>query len=68
MRVSYRKLWKLIIDNGISKTELRERTAIGKATFTKLNKDENVSMDVLMKICMALKCDIGDIAEFIEGE
>lgn len=68
MRVSYRKLWKLLLDLNMTKTELREQSGIGKATFAKFAKDETVSMDILMRVCSALKCDVGDIVEFIIGE
>ena len=65
MRVSYRKLWKLLIDLNMTKTELRENAGIGKATFTKFSKDETVSMDILIKICDVLDCDFGDIVEIV---
>ena len=51
MRVSYKRLWKLLIDHNMKKSELRDAAGIGQATLTKLNKDETVSMDVLIKIC-----------------
>ena len=65
MRVSYDKLWKLLIDKKMKKYQLREMAHISSNSMAKLGKDEQVSMDVLMKICKALACDIGDIAEFI---
>lgn len=68
MSISYRRLWKLLIDHNMKKSELRDAAKIGQATLTKLNKNETVSMDVLMKICFVLKCDIGDIVEFIDIE
>ena len=64
MPVSYNKLWKLLIDKGLTKTELRLQTKMGTATLAKLSANENVSLDVLERICTVLSCDIGDIMEF----
>jgi len=61
MDVCYNKLFKLLIDKGIKKTELRKITGISPNTLTKLSNNEFVSMEVLVKICRALNCDIGDI-------
>lgn len=66
MEVSYNKLWKLMIDKGINKSELREKTGIGTNTLAKLSKNQPVSMEVLMKICEKLDCDIADVCEFIK--
>lgn len=66
MDVSYNKLWKLIIDRGINKSELRALTGIGTNTLAKLSKNQPVSMEVLLKICTRLDCDISDICEFIK--
>lgn len=66
MDVSYNKLWKLIIDRGINKSELRALTGIGTNTLAKLSKNQPVSMEVLLKICSRLDCDISDICEFIK--
>ena len=66
MDVSYNKLWKLIIDRGINKSELRILTGIGTNTLAKLSKNQPVSMEVLLKICSRLDCDISDICEFIK--
>jgi len=65
MEVSYKKLWKILIDKGMKKKDLREMAGISWASVTKLSKGERVSMEVLMKICKALGCDIGDIMELI---
>lgn len=65
MEVSYKKLWKILIDKGMKKKDLREVAGISWASVTKLSKGEMVSMEVLMKICKALGCDIGDIMELI---
>lgn len=63
MRISYNKLWKLMIDKGINKSELRELTGMGTNTMAKLSKNQPVSMEVLMKICEKLDCNIGDIVD-----
>ena len=68
MALSYNKLWKLLIDKKISKAELRKMTGISPNTMTKLNRDEEVTLSVLSKICESLKTDIGDIVEYISGE
>ncbi|MCL6558020.1 MAG: helix-turn-helix transcriptional regulator [Firmicutes bacterium] len=65
MRVSYKKLWKLLIDRDMKKKDLQKAAALSSTTITKLSNHENVSMDVLKKICSALNCDIGDIMEII---
>lgn len=65
MNVSYKKLWKLIIDKEMTNVEVRKATGISPATFTKLKKNEVVSLDVLLKLCKYLECDIGDIVEAI---
>ena len=66
MNVSYKKLWKLLIDKDMMKKDLQAETGLSWASVTKLSKGEPVSMEVLMKICKALHCDVGDIVEFIE--
>ena len=66
MEVSYNKLWKLMIDKGMpNKGDLRALTGIGTNTLAKLSKNQQVSMDVLMKICNKLDCDISPRCEFI---
>jgi len=66
--ISYNKLWKILIDKGINKTELRKSAGISTNVIAKLGKDESVSMDTMMKICYALDCDIADICEVIRKE
>ena len=66
MALSYNKLWKLLVDKGINKTELADLTGLSKSTIAKLTKGENVNTDVLERICITLKCDINDIVEFKE--
>lgn len=66
MDVSYNKLWKLLIDKKMSKADLRRATGIAPNTMTKLNRDEEVALSVLSKICNVLNSDIGDIVEFVK--
>lgn len=65
MAVCYNKLWKLLIDRKMKKKELINQTGISRTTIAKMGRDENVSTEVLSKICAALNCDIGDIMEMI---
>ena len=67
MAISYKKLWKLLIDKDMTAVELRERTGIAPNTMTKLRRDEEVSMAVLIKICAALEANIGDIMDVVPG-
>lgn len=67
MDVCYNKLFKLLIDMEIKKTELRKITGISPNTLTKLSKNEFVSMEVLVKICRILNCDVGDIVQVIQS-
>ncbi|MEF9839651.1 MAG: helix-turn-helix transcriptional regulator [Oscillospiraceae bacterium] len=64
--ISYKKLWKLLIDRTMTKTDLRDKSSISTASLAKLGKDENLTTAVLLKICDALECDISDIMEIIE--
>ncbi len=66
MSISYNKLWKLLIDKGMTKTELRLKADIGTSTLAKLSKNEQVSMEVLLKICKTLNCGLSDIVEVKE--
>ena len=68
MAISYKKLWKLLIDKDMSAVDLRLATGIAPNTMTKLRRDEEVSMAVLVKICTALNANIGDIMDFIPEE
>lgn len=68
MEVSYKKLWKLLIDKNMKKKDLLATAGISWASVTKLSKGETVSMEVLMKICKALDCNIGDIMDLIPEE
>ena len=68
MKVSYKKLWKLLIDKDMSAADLHRSTGISSGSMTKLRKGESVSMEVLWKICSVLDCDIGDVVEFIREQ
>ncbi len=65
MKTSYKKLWKLLIDRDMTKTQLREKAKISSSSLAKLGKDENVTTGVLAKICDVLNCDVSDIMEMI---
>lgn len=66
MVVSYKKLWKLLIDKEMKKTDLQVAAKVSWASITKLSKSEPVSMEVLSKICKTLACNIGDIMDFVD--
>lgn len=68
MAVNYNKLWKLLIDKGMTKTQMRLQADISTTTLAKLGKNETVSMDVLLKICKLLDCNVGDIMDVINEE
>ncbi len=63
MKVNYKKIWKILIDRNMKKKDLCIAAGISHAPMAKLGKNENVTTDVLVKICAALNCDIGDIME-----
>ena len=66
MQISYKKLWKLLIDRDMMKKDLAERAGISPASIAKLGRNENVNTDILLKICIALQCDVSDIMEVVE--
>ena len=68
MKMSYNKLWKLLIDKQMKKSDLRKKAGISSSSLAKLTKDENVTTEVLTKICRELKCDVAYIMEFIPDE
>lgn len=68
MEVSYKKLWKVLIDKDMKKKDLQSAAGIRWASVTKLSKGETVSMEVLMKICKTLECNSGDIMDLIPEE
>ena len=65
MALSYKRLWKLLVDKNINKTDLHKLTGISLSTITKLSKGDNVNTDVLARICKALECSIEEIVEYI---
>lgn len=65
MAVSYNKLWKMLIDKGMSRTQMRINAGISTKALAKLGKNESVNIDILIKICGALDCDITDIMEIV---
>ena len=66
MAVSYKKLWKLLIDKGMKKKDLQRVAGISSASITKLGKNENVNTEIIEKICTALQCDVSDIMEMVD--
>ena len=68
MAISYNKLWKLLIDKKMTKTELRLAADISTTTLAKLGKDETVSMDVMLRICKVLNCGIEDVLEIVNEQ
>ena len=68
MAISYKKLWKLLIDRDMKKKDLVALSGISQSSITKMGKNENVNTDVLVRVCLALNCDIGDIAEIVFQE
>ncbi len=68
MAISYKKLWKLLIDRDLKKKDLQRMSGVSAASITKLGRNENVNTEILEKICVALKCDISDIMEMDDAE
>ena len=66
MRISYNRLWKLLIDKGMNRQDLRRATGISPASIAKLGKGENITTDILLKICVALDCNLEDIMESVK--
>lgn len=67
-KMSYKKLWKLLIDRDMKKTDLRTGAGISSSSLAKLSKDENVTTDVLLRICDSLNVDLKDIAETVPDD
>ena len=65
MKFSYNKLWKLLIDKGWTKTKLRQEAGISSSSLAKLGRGENITTDILLKICITLDCEIEEILEII---
>lgn len=68
MAFSYNKLWKLLIDKNMNKTALRDTIGITPSTLARLSKNQNVTMDVLGKICKELNCNVEDIVEYVRED
>ena len=68
MKINYKKLWIELINRDIKKSDLKKLTGLSAGTITKLNKNEPVSITVLLSICEALQCDIGDICSAVSDE
>lgn len=68
MRISYNKLWKLLIDKNMNKQDLKKVCGISSASVAKLGKGDNITTAVLVRICIALECDIADIMEIVKDE
>lgn len=65
MSISYNKLWKKLIDEGMNKGDLREKTGLSTGTIAKMTNGESVTLKIMEKICIELNCDIGDVVEII---
>ena len=68
MQISYKKLWKLLIDKDMKKKDLQKAAGISATSITKLGKNENVNTEIIEKICTALHCDVCDIMEMIDDQ
>ena len=68
MTFSYKKLWKLLIDKNMNRKDLCKKAGVSSATITTMGKGESITTDSLLKICIALECDVGDIMEMVPNE
>ena len=68
MAISYKKLWKLLIDKDMKKEHLRKATGITTTAMAKLGRNENVNTEILVKICKVLQCNISDIMEIVDSD
>lgn len=66
MRISYNKLWKMLIDKNMKKSDLKEKAGISSASIAKLGKGDNITTDVLLRICEAMECHLDDIMDTVE--
>lgn len=66
MSVSYKKLWKFIIDKDLKKSDVRKSANVSASTFSKMSKNEYVALEVIERICNVLECDIGDVVEIVK--
>jgi DNA-binding Xre family transcriptional regulator len=67
-RISYNRLWKLLIDRGINKTQLKQMSGVSTTSIAKMGKGENLNTDVLLKVCVALGCSTDDIMEVVDNQ
>lgn len=67
MAISYKKLWKLLIDRDLKKKDLQQMSGVSAASITKLGRNENVNTEIIEKICLALNCDVADIMEITDN-
>ena len=68
MRVSYKKLWALCVEKEMTKSDLRKQAGISSATLTKLSKNQEVNLSILLKIAEVMNCSAGDMMDFIQDE
>ena len=68
MAANYNKLWKLLIDKGMTKTDLRMKTGMSTSTLAKMSNNENVSMEIILRICEILECNVGDVMDATKKE
>ena len=68
MRISYNKLWKMLIDKNMKKSDLKEKAGISSASLAKLGKGDNITTDVLLRVCEAMNCHLEDIMETVEDQ
>lgn len=68
MAISYDKLWKMLIDKKMNKTQLKESAGISTNVVAKLGKNESVTLESMEKICTTLQCNIGDVVEFVSND
>lgn len=68
MRISYNKLWKMLIDKDMKKSDLRDKAGISSASIAKLGKGDNITTDILIKICEAMDCHLEDIMETVDDQ
>lgn len=66
MHISYNKLWKMLIDKNMKKSDLRDKAGISSASIAKLGKGDNITTDILIKICEAMDCHLDDIMETVD--
>ena len=66
MRISYNKLWKMLIDKNMKKSDLKDQAGISSSSIAKLGKGENITTDVLLRICETLHCHVEDIIETVD--